>query len=593
MAHLTRRLRSDRSAALGAAARAAGVAAIYFVAGKISLSLAIPPGIASPVWISSGIALAAVLRWGRNIAPGIWVGSFLVNIGILLNHGGSPAWAVASGIATGSTLQALVAATLIQRSAHGEAIFDSTRGTFRFIGAALLACLIAPSLGAASLYLGGLIPLNQLSLTWLTWWLGDLVGILVVSPVFLIAWRLEKDRLPEAILLGSALITFGVLIFGGRILPPQLISRPVSYIFVLPVIWAAFRFGQGGVVATSILVSAAAIRGTIQGTGGFATATANGSLLLLQAFIGVTTLTGLLMAAALTERRQSGEALRLAHDELEIRIRQRTAQLSQANATLQSEVTQHERTADALRRSRDELADFYQGLQELDRLKSKFISDVSHELRTPVTNMLLYLDLIETGKPEKRKQYETALRDQVARFADLIEGISNLSRLQEEQVGVAFGIVDLNGVVDLVVNELQPRAAEAGLTMTFAPGQDPLLVRGAADQLRQVTVHLLKNAINYTAAGNVRATTGRYNNSIYLQVGDTGRGIDPLDMSHVFERFYRGRGVSHIPGSGLGLAVVDRIIRMHGGTVEMESRAGEGTTLTIHLPVSDTPPLSS
>ena len=592
MANLTGRLRSHRSTALGVAARTAVVAAVYFLAGKVSLLLAIPPGIASPVWIPSGIALAAVLRWGRNIAPGIWVGSFLVNIGILLDQGGPPAWAVASGIATGSTLQALVGATLIQRSAHGEAIFDSTRGTFRFIGAALLACLVAPGIGAASLYLGGLIPLSQLPLTWLTWWLGDLVGILVVSPVFLIAWRVEKDQLPEAILLGSALITFGALIFGGQMLPTQLVTRPVSYIFVLPVIWAAFRFGQSGVVATSLLVSAIAIRGTIQAAG-YATATTNESLLLLQAFIGLITLTGLLMAAALTERRQAGEALRLAHDELEIRIRERTVELSRANATLQSEVEQHERTANALRRSRDELANFYQGLQELDRLKSKFISDVSHELRTPVTNMLLYLDLIETGKPEKRKQYEAALRDQVARFADLIEGISNLSRLQEEQVGVAFGTVDLNGVVDLVVNELQPRAVEAGLTLTFDPGRDPLLVRGAADQLRQVAVHLLKNAIDYTPAGNVLVTTGRYNNFVYLRVGDTGRGIDPVDMGHVFERFYRGRGVSHIPGSGLGLAVVDRVIRMHGGTVEMESRAGEGTTLTINLPVSDTQQHSS
>jgi signal transduction histidine kinase len=251
------------------------------------------------------------------------------------------------------------------------------------------------------------------------------------------------------------------------------------------------------------------------------------------------------------------------------------------------DVTERKRSEEAMRHSRNGLAELYQRLQELDRLKSKFISDVSHELRTPIANLGLYLDLIETGQPKKRKQYEIALREQIGRLTDLIEEISNLSNLEQDQLTAAFGSVDLNAVVDLVVNEFQSRAKKAGLALSFNPGGDPLLVRAVADQLRQVVANLLTNAINYTPQGRIWVTTGRADDQVYLQVGDTGLGVEVPVIQHVFERFYRGRGVSHIPGSGLGLAVVDRIVRIHSGSVEMESRAGEGSTFTVRLPASN------
>ncbi|HLF37151.1 MAG TPA: MASE1 domain-containing protein [Anaerolineales bacterium] len=715
MASLAHRLWSDRTPRSELIGKAAVVAAAYFVTGKLSVLLAIPPGIASPVWVPSGIALAAVLRWGYGVGAGVWVASFLVNIGILLESGGTGAVAAVSGIATGSTLQAVAGAFLIRRFAEVPGIFDSVRGTFRFIGAELLACLIAPSFGAGSLYLGGYISNPALPLTWLTWWLGDSVSVFVVTPIFLISWRPASDRLGEAVGLWSILVAFGILVFEGAVLPAEMVRPPVGYVFILVVIWAAFRMGQSGVVGTSILISAIAIHGTIRGRGGFALPNTNESLLQLQAFIGLSTLTGLLTAAGLTERRRAEQALREAQAELESRVQERTGELTRSTAALQAEFAERRRTDDALhesegmlrglfefapdaivvtdqagrivrinaqtellfgygreeligrpvevllpdrlaarhaqhrksflvrpqarsmgvglelygrrrdggefpvdimlspvesregrtviavvrdiaerkrteeamRHSRNGLAELYQRLQDLDRLKSKFISDVSHELRTPIANLALYLDLIETGKPAKRKQYEAALREQIGRLTDLIEEISNLSRLEQDQLTAAFGSVDLNAVVDLVVNEFQSRAKTAGLALSFEPGGDPLLVRAVADQLRQVIANLLTNAINYTPQGRVWVNTGRADDQVYLQVGDTGMGIEPPDMQHVFDRFYRGRGVSHIPGSGLGLAVVDRIVRIHSGTVEMESRAGEGTTLTVRLPASD------
>lgn len=695
--------------------KAAAVAAAYFVTGRLSVLLAIPPGIASPVWVASGIALAAVLRWGYGVGFGIWVGSFLVNIGILLESGGPSAVAAVSGIATGSTLQALAGAYLIQRWAAVHGLFDSIRDTFRFIGAELLACLIAPSFGAASLFLGGFILSDALPVTWLTWWLGDSVGVFVVTSAFLISWRSVGDRLGEALGLWSIVAAFGVLIFQGALLPAQMVRPPVAYVFILLMIWAAFRLGHSGVLATSILVGAIAIHGTVQGRGGFALATTNESLLQLQAFIGLSTLTGLLMASGLKDRQRAEQALREAHDMLETRVRDRTGELTRSNAALQTEIaertrtgealyeseeilrglfefapdaivvidhagrltrinaqtellfgysreellgqpvevllpdrlaaqhvqhrksyltrpqarpmgaglelygrrrdgsefavdillspvetqaerrviavvrdiTEHKRSEQALRQSRDGLAELYHRLQDLDRLKSKFISDVSHELRTPIANLALYLDLIENGKPQKRKQYQTALREQIGRLTDLIEEISNLSRLEQDHLTAAFGNVDLNAVVDLVVTEFQPRADLAGLTLVFNPAGEQMVVRAVAEQLRQVVTNLLTNAINYTLDGQISVSTGRDHDHFFLQVKDTGIGIQPADLQHVFERFYRGQGVSHIPGSGLGLAAVERIVHLHSGTIEMESQTGEGSTFTVRLPASD------
>jgi PAS domain S-box-containing protein len=694
--------------------RAAALAVAYFFTGKVSILLAIPPGIATPVWVPGGVALAAVLRWGYPVAAGVWVGSFLVNIGVLLDGGGPPgvsAVATASVIATGSTLQALVGAYLIRRFVGGPEPFGSVRIRFcSSVRRCWLSDRTQPGHGKLYLEVSSVMPLP---LTWLTWWLGDLVD-LVVTLIFLISWRMRRDRLVEAVGVWLVLLAFGILLFRGALLPTVVVRPPMFYVLILLIIWAAFRLGPPGVVATSILVSAVAILRTVVGQGGFALAGTNASLLQLQAFIGLSTLTGLLMAAALTERRRAEQALRQAHDELESRVLQRTVELTRSNNALQAEITERQRTEQALqdseglqrglfefapdailvadetgrmvqvntqaetlfgygreellgrpievllpdrfaarhaqyrktyiampevrsmgaglelygrrrdgsefpldimlspvegrhgrmviavvrditerrrseevlRHSRDVLTELNQRLQELDRLKSKFISDVSHELRTPVTNLGLYLDLIETGQPAKRKQYETALREQIERLTDLIEKISSLSSMEQDQVTAEFGNVDLNAVVDLVVSEFQPRARSAGLALSFSPGVDPLIVSGVASQLRQVVTNLVANAVSYTPQGRVWVSTGRNADLVYLQVTDTGPGIEAADLQHVFERFYRGRGVSHIPGSGLGLAVVHRIVHLHSGTVEIKTQAGEGSTFTVRLPVS-------
>src|SRR6266404_6836883 len=158
------------------------VAAVYFFSGKFGLSLAIVNGSATAVWPPTGIALATILLWGYRLWPGIFVGAFLVNI----TTQGS--WGTSLGIATGNTLEALVAAGLVRRFADGSNCFEHARSTVRFIlFAGILSTMISATVGVTTLCLGGYAEWNHSWPVWSTWWIGDMTSNLVIAP-FLLIW---------------------------------------------------------------------------------------------------------------------------------------------------------------------------------------------------------------------------------------------------------------------------------------------------------------------------------------------------------------------------------------------------------------------
>lgn len=236
-----------------------------------------------------------------------------------------------------------------------------------------------------------------------------------------------------------------------------------------------------------------------------------------------------------------------------------------------------------------ELAAANERLQELDRLKSKFVSDVSHELRTPITNLSLYMDLLEHGKAERSERYWSVLRKQAERLNQLIEDILSLSRLELGRWQGEFTCLDLNRLLAEMLPEYEPEVVAAGLTLSFEPVAVLPPIRGQREQLQSVVANLLDNAINYTPTGEVRVSTGLDGEEVFLSVADTGAGIAPEDLPHIFERFYRGRyaGQSNIPGTGLGLAIVQEVTDLHGGRIKIESEEGKGTCVRIWLPQAE------
>ncbi|MBK8989319.1 MAG: GAF domain-containing protein [Chloroflexi bacterium] len=269
------------------------------------------------------------------------------------------------------------------------------------------------------------------------------------------------------------------------------------------------------------------------------------------------------------------------------------ASLALDNAQLYEQLRTHAtQLEDRVMERTRELAEMNERLTELDRLKSKFISDISHELRTPITNMNVYLDLLEKGKPERHERYRQILKQETLRLTHLVENIFDESRQTSYLHQADYTLVDLNQVVADVLNDYDSQITARNLMLTSALDPDLPSVFGERSQLTRVVANLLANAINYTPAGSIQIKTFRQNSSIHLQVEDTGVGIDPEDLPHLFDRFYRGRHASQstIPGTGLGLAVVQDIVGLHHGEVNVRNRAEGGAIFDIRLP--DRMPLS-
>jgi diguanylate cyclase (GGDEF)-like protein len=305
--------------------RVAILAAAYTLTGIVGLSLAVPPGYATAVWPPSGIALAALMLWGPRVWPGIAIGSILVNVAVAMTTAGATfnllGLVVAASIAAGSTVQALACAGALRRWVGLEQLFASGPAMLLFTGISTVACLVASSWGVATLSVAGVVSTGNFLDTWQTWWLGDVIGMIVFAPVFL-AWRQSRQiagkpqRLAELIAAFALLALSAVAVFAS---PPPTVgaASPLTFLPLPCLVWIAFRFRPIGVALGVCLLSAIAIAATANGSGPFGGVKSSDSLLALQAFIGLTTVMALALAAAVSGHRQSASALRSLSTEME------------------------------------------------------------------------------------------------------------------------------------------------------------------------------------------------------------------------------------------------------------------------------------
>ena len=306
----------------------ASLTLIYFAAGKLGLRLAFVNASATAVWPPTGIGLAAALVLGYSIWPAILLGAFLVNVTT------SGAVATSIAIAVGNTLEGIVGAYLVNRFAHGRHVFERARDIFAYV---MLACIVSTTvsatIGVTSLTLSGLAAWANYGPIWLTWWLGDAVGALVVAPVLML-WainprvRWNRSRSLEAILLCLSALLFALTVF-GRLFQHR--HPALSIGISLP---ADHRLGGVPVRSTRsrdpcLGLSGMAIWGTLAGFGPFVRDSPHEALVLLQAFMGIIALTGLGMAVVVAERQQAKEAAEQAAERT-LRLQQVTAALSQA-----------------------------------------------------------------------------------------------------------------------------------------------------------------------------------------------------------------------------------------------------------------------
>jgi signal transduction histidine kinase len=521
------------------------LAVAYFVIGKLGLRLAFVHPSATAVWPASGLALSALLALGEGAWPGVFLGAFAVN----LTTAGSLATTI--GIATGNTLEAVVGAYLLRRFSNGRRPFERGLDTLRFaLFAGMISTTISATIGVSSLVLSGFALPGSFGRLWITWWLGDMGGDLVVAPLLLL-WafggrlRWNRSRALEALLLLSCMSLVATAVFTGAF-PLGGSQYSLAFVCTPFLIWAAYRFDQRVAASAVATLAVIAVWGTLTEANSLLRWERNESLLLLQVFLGVCGVTTLALAAEVAHRRRVEQTLRT-----------RSAELRAAVADLEN-----------------------------------FSNAISHDLRSPIGAVINYTAALRDAgagswEPEHLRLLDR-IRASTASAAGLLEQLMQFGGIARE-----YGHAE-----DVDMTELARRAfAEVAVGYEQTQGVQlevhPLpSSRGSALLLGRVFRNLFSNAVKYSRGLPRRAirVSGEESEieNIYC-VSDNGIGFDPAFGREVFMPFRRLTEAHSFEGAGLGLAITARIVRKHGGRIWAESDGQRGAQFFFTLPRNGKP----
>ena len=230
-------------------------------------------------------------------------------------------------------------------------------------------------------------------------------------------------------------------------------------------------------------------------------------------------------------------------------------------------------------------------LEQLDESRNQFVSNASHELKTPLSTMkilietLLYQDPIDPGMT---KEFLGDVNKEIDRLNRIVSDLLTLVNIDSGAMKLKLEDLDIAALMQEQARRLAPLARENGIELECNAGA-PLMVNGDPLKLQQVIYNVIDNAIKYTPrGGEVHCASSRSGKMAVLRIADTGEGIPPEDLPHIFDRFYRVDKARsrETGGTGLGLSIVKQIVLSHGGTITPESTLGKGTTFTIQLPLA-------
>jgi signal transduction histidine kinase len=529
-----------RVRALSALLQLAVVTLAYWLAAIVSLRLALVHGQVTPIWPPTGIALVAMLVFGRRVWPAVFIAALVVNLPI----GPSPLGA--AFIAAGNTLAPLTAATLLKRAGFRIELDRLRDAAAIILLGALVAMTISATIGTSVLVLSGSAPAAGFWSTWAVWWAGDAMGVLLVAPFilsFLPNARVPAPTLRSTVELVALLLLVGIVtfaLFQNRL--------RLEYLVFPLIMLAAWRFRLRGAAPAALIASGVAVWAAVQGTGPFGDEDLFQKMVTLQVFNVFVALTSFVLAAFIEARSRAEEMTRL-----------------------------------------------YVSATAASQTKSSFLNMAAHELLTPLTVFTGYLSLLAGGSLGKPPQaWETPiniLTQKTREMERIISDLQNASRLEvvDSQLGAAA--IDLRSVVEDGVERAHPRTAllRAEVTVNLPP--DPVPVEVAEDHIGRVIDDLINNALTYTIRTPriVIGLTTRSRTAI-IRVEDNGVGISEGERERVFDRLYRVVDPQVVvPGIGLGLYICRQLAESYGGSLVVErSTPGKGSVFALTLPLSRT-----
>lgn len=230
-------------------------------------------------------------------------------------------------------------------------------------------------------------------------------------------------------------------------------------------------------------------------------------------------------------------------------------------------------------------------LEVSDKMKNDFISTVSHELRTPLTAIKGWGEtLLQVGStdPAMAERGMSVIISEASRLNDMVEELLDFSRMSSGRMNMQNARIDFLAELDEVVFAFKERAIRDGIEIIYNVPHNPAPANGDASRIKQVFINILDNALKYSSQGDKIIVFAQFLNPavLVISISDTGAGIPPEALPHIKEKFYKAN--STVRGSGIGLAVADEIVKHHNGEINIDSILGEGTTVTVTLPIQPT-----
>ncbi|HEX8436337.1 MASE1 domain-containing protein [Archangium sp.] len=545
-------------------ARLALFALAYGVSTWVGKGLTAPGERVSAMWPSSGVALAALLLSRFRDWPALLLVALVVNpLSFAPGKVPSP---VSFALSAANALEALTGALLLRRYVGFRPSLERVRDVLALgVVGALLSPMLSATLGVTFQALHGRFPWADWASHWRVFWVGNAMGVLLVAPA-LLAWAtrgLEGWSRARPWELAALLGTLGLTMHLAFLLAPLDAGfyHPVSSLALPFLLWAALRFEARGTAAALLALASVVILHTLAGHGPFATGpqgsgTSGERVVFLQVFLAALASSGLLLAAALGERRQAQE------------------KVSHLNREL--------------RQSLAELAAAQQALVDRERLAAlgELSASVAHEVRHPLAVLSnAVAALTRLARPEDNStawELLGVMGEEVTRLDQLVHGLLDFARPEEPQLlSQPLGSV-VEGALDAALRSV-PGSSQVRVTRAV---ELELHSPVDAQLLHLALSNVFTNALQAMPQGGslqveLRREVREGLALARLAITDSGPGIPPEVLARVFEPFYTTKAA----GTGLGLPIVRRIIDAHRGEVRVHSTVGQGTTVVVHLPL--------
>lgn len=466
--------------------------------------------------------------------------------------------ATSMGIATGNSLEAVAGAYLINRWSGGCNTFSTPNSVAKFaLICVVVATPISASIGLTCLATVGYIEPKNFADAWITWWLGDATGALVITPVVVLwaaghPYAFSRNEFLETVSVLATAAVVGLIAFSPLI--EQTPGRdPLGFLAILPMLWAALRRGPRDTATVALVLAGTTIWGTLMGGGPFTSGDLNSSFLLVLMFLISITVPSLLLSADVEVRKKAEESLRGAQTELERKVAERTQELELANTA-----------------------------------KSRFLAMASHDLRQPLHALGLFVAQLRTPL-KSRERTKTIERVDAARkeMDEMFNSLLDISRLDAGMLTPKITEFPIARLLQKIERTFDQATREKGLQLRIR--RSNAWVRSDAMLLERILLNLVSNAVRYTLRGGIIVGCRRRGETLRVEVWDTGPGIPEDQKQNIFGEFFQvpAQERNRSGGLGLGLAIVDRLRLLLGHQIDLASRVGRGSRFAIELPMVD------